>query len=134
MPGSPRKKRGEFPVKATGTRKARPTNRGKARGYTQAAVSARGGEGASPREARCAVAVLTDCSLQRMGRDSSLAKGARRWGGGPHIRRPTLSQERKRKKKSACSVRNDGLRWLVQGTQASRPGLNCDAPPALESG
>src|SRR6267154_300937 len=25
----------------------------------------------------------------------------------PHIRRPTLSQERKRRKKSACSVRND---------------------------
>src|SRR5216684_5691513 len=26
------------------------------------------------------------------------------------LRRPTLSQERKRKKKSACSVRNDGWR------------------------
>jgi hypothetical protein len=25
------------------------------------------------------------------------------------LRRPTLSQERKRKKKSACSVRNDGV-------------------------
>jgi len=42
MPGSPRKKRWEFPVKATGTQKARPTNRGKARRYTM--VSARGGE------------------------------------------------------------------------------------------
>ncbi len=28
----------------------------------------------------------------------------------PHIRRPTLSQERSGKKKSACSVRNDGGR------------------------
>jgi hypothetical protein len=33
MPGSPRKERGEFPLKATGTQKARPTNRGKARRY-----------------------------------------------------------------------------------------------------
>src|SRR6266700_3804052 len=29
----------------------------------------------------------------------------------PHIRRPTLSQERRRKKKSGCCVRNDG--WGV---------------------
>jgi hypothetical protein len=27
-----------------------------------------------------------------------------------------------------------GWDWVVQDTQASRPGLNCDAPPALESG
>jgi hypothetical protein len=38
----------------------------------------------------------------------------------PHIRRPTLSQERKRKKKSACSVRNDGWR---RGTQPDGSGL-----------
>src|SRR6266436_4035780 len=27
-----------------------------------------------------------------------------------------------------------GWGWVVRGTQASRPGLNCDAPPALEGG
>src|SRR5712692_617072 len=32
----------------------------------------------------------------------------------PHIRRPTLSRERKRKKKSACSVRNDGKGELLR--------------------
>ncbi len=44
----------EFPVKATGTQKARPTNRGKALRYTQAVLSARGGEASSPCESRCA--------------------------------------------------------------------------------
>jgi len=73
MPGSPRQKRGEFPVKATGTQKARPTKRGKARRYSQAVVSARGGEGASPREARCAVAVLTDCWLRLRPQDKKIA-------------------------------------------------------------
>jgi len=38
-----------------------------------------------------------------------------RWGGGPHIRRPTLSQERKRKRKSACFVRNDRSRSCAIG-------------------
>jgi len=37
-----------------------------------------------------------------------------------------------RRKKPGRSARNDGRGWVVQGTQASRPGLNCDAPPALE--
>ncbi len=43
------------------------------------------------------------------------------------------SQEVKGKKESACSVRNDRLGRMVRGTQASRPGLNCDAPPALRA-
>ena len=44
MPGTPRKKRGEFPVKATGTQKARLTKRGKARRYIRMVISARGGQ------------------------------------------------------------------------------------------
>jgi len=42
MPGSPRKKRrGVFPIEATGTQRARPTKRGKARHYK---CDARGGD------------------------------------------------------------------------------------------
>ena len=53
MPGTSRKKRGEFPVKATGTQKARPTKRGEARRYTQTVVGARGGiDGLLVREIR----------------------------------------------------------------------------------
>src|SRR6266481_8328754 len=60
MLGSPRKERGKFPAKATGTQKARPTKRGKARGYKVKGARlrkrplqvrcARGGTGASARE------------------------------------------------------------------------------------
>jgi hypothetical protein len=62
MPGSPRKKRGEFPVKATGTQKARPTDRGKARRYT--VVGARGGEAAFATGIKVRKVVLTDCLLR----------------------------------------------------------------------
>ena len=60
------------------------------------------------------------------------------------LRRPTLSQERKRKKKSACSVRNDGRVWRfftarlkpcpdvaespLQKCTLSRPACGCSGP------
>src|SRR5216683_3493739 len=57
---------------------------------------------------------IKDAALKGGATKAQLAKGARvlrpadaRGTEIPHMRRPTLSQERKRKKKSACSVRND---------------------------
>src|SRR5260370_27730126 len=77
--------------------------------------------------------------LQRMRRDSSLAKGARGWGGGPQMKKreiPLFATRRTkavRRKKPGRFVRNDDWGWVVRGTQASRPGLNCDTPPALRA-
>jgi len=84
MPGSPRKERGQFPVKATGAQKARRTNRGKARRYTQMVLSARGGgergskgEKQVPRRARDdngeGGAVLADCLLRLRPPDKKIA-------------------------------------------------------------
>ncbi len=61
-----------------------------------------------------------------MGRDSSLAKGARRWGGGPPCANPSYLRvnrrtKKVRKKKPGRSARNDGVRSEVRyGTAESR--------------
>ncbi len=126
MPGSPRKKGGEVPVKATGKQKARPTNRGKARRYTQTVVSARGGE--DGRDSSGRKRGMGRRSSEEEKRDSSLRGPARKqraqektgaesagWGGGPQRKRreiPPYAARRAnnaRKKKPGRSVRNDGM-------------------------
>ena len=82
-----------------------------------------------------------------MGRDSSLVKGARRWGGGPPCADPSCVRINRRtktvrKKKPGRSARNDGIFVLTLFFPALthfvalrvRPqGLTygCDAPLAL---
>ena len=65
----------------------------------------------SERAHREALRVRLDeaCGAQWRGGEISSRTQSVRDGAEVSLRRPTLSQERKRKKKSACSVRNDGV-------------------------
>src|SRR5258708_39618343 len=73
---------------------------------------------------------IKDAALKGGATKAQLAKGARvlrpadaRGREIPHMRRPTLSQERKRKKKSACSVRNEVPGWAGRRTGAAGQAL-----------
>src|SRR5712664_3977888 len=70
--------------------------------------------------------------LQRMGRDSSRRKrdGAAVLSAQADPFARAKGEERRRPAPFGMT----GWGWGVRGTQASRPGLNCDAPPALEGG
>ena len=87
-----------------------PHKPGKARRYTQTVLSGRGGEA-----------------------ERFIPQKNAGWGGGPQRKRreiPPYAARRAnnaRKKKPGRSVRNDGLGWVVQGTQASRPSSLCES-------
>jgi hypothetical protein len=119
MSGSPRKKRREFPVKATGTQRARP-----GRGNRDAEGAPHKARQSQRRPLKKAAATS---AMRAAGR------ALRRVNQGAHGCMDGLLVRENTQRRPGRGVEKKEF-YFFAPTQASRPGLTCDAPPALESG